>query len=125
MACKNYLLILMRRALYVAQRGLQFGIIHKRKSGWWIEQNRTGDVNINVTLRRVRATIVGEKKAINITNSECVLVALVIQHAKRMRHIPWSNVVSLALLHFSTLTHKRHKTLVNTQCVFVFSTNFV
>jgi hypothetical protein len=37
-----------------------------------------------------------------------VFVALVIQHAKRMRHITLSFVAGLALPHFSTLSHKWH-----------------
>jgi hypothetical protein len=43
-----------------------------------------------------------------ITYSECVSVALVIQHAKRMRRIILSSVACLTLLYFSTLSHKRH-----------------
>jgi hypothetical protein len=39
----------------------------------------------NVTVRRVRVTIIVMEK--HITYSECVSVALVIQYAKRMRHI--------------------------------------
>jgi hypothetical protein len=64
MACSNHLLILKRRALHVAQRGLKFGVIQKKKSRWWREQNKTGSlrVSINVTLRRVGATISAEKK---------------------------------------------------------------
>jgi hypothetical protein len=46
-------------------------------------------------------------KAISITYSECVSVALVIQHAKRMRRIILSSVVCPALPYFSTLSHKR------------------
>jgi hypothetical protein len=65
----------MRRALYVAHRALKFGVIHKRKIGWWKEQIKTGNIRINVILRRVPETIVAEKKAINITYSECVFVA--------------------------------------------------
>jgi len=41
----------------------------------------------NVTMRRVRATIRCCAKPTSITYSECVSVALCIQHAMRMRHI--------------------------------------
>ena len=37
-----------------------------------------------VTLRRVRVTTVAEKKKLSITYSECVSVALVIQHSRRL-----------------------------------------
>jgi hypothetical protein len=41
----------------------------------------------NVTLTRVRVTIVDRGKAIGIKYSVCVSVALVIQHAKRIFHV--------------------------------------
>ena len=44
----------------------------------------------------------------SITYSECVSVALVIRHAKRMRRIVLPSVASPALPYFSTLSHKRH-----------------
>jgi hypothetical protein len=68
-------------------------------------------------------------KAISVTYSECVFVALVIQHAKRMRRVILTSVASPALQHFSTLSHKRHdfrKSVVeHTMCVLIFSTAVV
>ena len=45
-------------------------------------------------------------KTISVTYSECESVALIIQHAKRMRRIVLLNVARLALHFFSTLSHK-------------------
>jgi hypothetical protein len=61
-----------------------------------------------VMLRRVRATIVAVNKATSIAYSQCVSLALVIRHAKRMCHIVLSTMACLALQKFSTLFHKRH-----------------
>jgi hypothetical protein len=61
-------------------------------------------------------------KTISSTYSECTSVALDIQHVMRMRRLNrhlWR--VRPALLHFSTLSHKRHnfrKKLLNVKCVF-------
>jgi hypothetical protein len=68
-------------------------------------------------------------KAISITYSECVSVALVIQHGKRMRCIILESVASLSLPYFSTLPHKRHdfrgeKNIEHKICVFDFLYNF-
>jgi hypothetical protein len=56
-------------------------------------------------------------------------VALLIQHAKRMRHIVPSFVASLAPPHFSTLSHKRHdyreKVPEYKMCVLILSTTFI
>ena len=59
----------------------------------------------------------------------CVHVALLIQHAIRMRHIVTSFVASLTPPHFSTLSHKRYDFRKNVtehkMCVLIFSTIFV
>jgi hypothetical protein len=68
-------------------------------------------------------------KAISITYSECLSVALVIQHAQRMRRIILSSVACPGLPYSSTLSHKwrdiRKKKLLNIKCVLTFSTTFV
>jgi ribosomal protein L20 len=68
-------------------------------------------------------------KGIGTTYSECLFLALVIQHAMRMRRIILSSVACLALKSFSTLSHKRHvfrKKKVNEHniCVFIFIFKF-
>jgi hypothetical protein len=58
-------------------------------------------------------------KAVNISFSECVPVAFVIQNEMRMRRIILSSVACLALLYFSTLSHKWHdlgKLIENKMC---------
>jgi hypothetical protein len=66
----------------------------------------------------------GSGKVISITYSDCMSVALGIQHTKRMRHIIVSFVACVVSPSFSTLSHTRHdirKQLLNIQYVFLFS----
>jgi hypothetical protein len=64
----------------------------------------------------------------SITYFECVSVSVVIQHAKRMRHIILPSVACLALQNISTISHKRHdfrKNVLEHQMCFDFLYNFV
>jgi hypothetical protein len=65
----------------------------------------------------------------SIAYCELVSVALVIQNAKRMRHVTLSVLVCLAVPYFSTLSHKGRnflKTVIEREiCVLIFSTPFI
>jgi hypothetical protein len=65
-------------------------------------------------------------KAVSVTYSECVFVALVIRHAMRMRHVSCQ-----AVQYFSTLFHNQHnffkkkKVIEHKMCVLISFTNFI
>ena len=87
----------------------------------YLGMNKTG----NVTWRSFRLTLVAAENNRSITYSECVSVALIIQHAMRMRRTMSSSVACLTLHHFSEFSHKRYdlpeKKLLNPKSVFWFS----
>jgi hypothetical protein len=67
----------------------------------------TGNMHLNVTLRRLRETIFPVEKQC-VTYSEFMFVVLVIQLAKRMRRILSLSVACPNVQYFSTLSHQRH-----------------
>ena len=88
---------------------------------------RTGNVLVNVTLRRCNHCC--RAKTRSITYSECVSVASVIQHPNRMRRIVLLSVTCLAVVYFSTLSHKARcwgeKLIEHKIYVLILSANFV
>ena len=78
---------------------------------------------------RVRVTVAAVEKAIIIiiiiiiiiTYSECMFLALGIQHAKRMHRIILSSVVCTIFAHYLTNSTISVQTALNIKCVFLFS----
>ena len=87
----------------------------------------------NVTYKRNNKTRSGNHrcrgKDISITYSQCVSVALGIQHVMRMRHIILSPVACPALQYFSRLSQKgndfRKEVIERNTCVLIFSTTSI
>ena len=90
----------------------------------WLDScNKAGNVRITYTDAR-SCNHCCSGKEISVTYFQCVSVALIIQHAKRMRRIIFSFIVCLSLYTiFYTLSHKGHdfrkkKKLLNINCAF-------
>ena len=82
-------------------------------------------------LRDVCATIVAVAMQEVLTYSECVFVALGIQHAMHMQYVFICGLLSSTVFFFFTLSHKWHdffytKNLIECQmCVLISSATFV
>jgi hypothetical protein len=76
-----------------------------RRTQLTTQQERQYTYKRNIEVRSRNHTCRG--KTVSITYSVCVSVALVIQHATRMRGIILSSVACLAVPCFSTLSHER------------------
>jgi hypothetical protein len=94
-----------------------------------LKKNKTRNVCIHITLQHIFKTILAVEKQLSITHSQCMSVALVIQHAKRTYCIISQSEASLALPCFSTLYHTQHdiwkKVTEHQMCVLIFSTTCV
>ena len=117
--------------LYFTQSNYTFALTDKYEilvmnfgkiAGSYLQPN---NVRRNVTLRRFRVTIAAAEKAIRMTYSECVFMALGYQHAMGMRRIITCGL-SGSTIFFSYYLIKDTilKTkLLNIKCVFRFSVN--
>jgi hypothetical protein len=88
--------------------------------------DQTGNLHTNFNIAGLSPYHCCCGKAINITYSQCVSVALIIQHAERMLPIVLLSAAYLAVQYFSTLSHKRHDFRENVNehmmCASIFST---
>ena len=71
--------------------------------------NKAGNVRINVNSEARSCNNCYGGKAINVTYSGCVSVALIIQHVMCVGRSRLSSVTCLALPCFSTLNHRRQE----------------
>ena len=98
---------------------------------YWVVQCQTRQtmyVEHNTEVRSFHQFCCGQATSIKIFLVFLCILALVMWHAKRMRHIILISGVCPALPYFSTLSHKRHdfreKKILNLKCVFWYSLNF-
>ena len=99
---------------------------------WWYQRaqtnTKTGSVCVRINIEVSSRNHCCRGKAVSISHSECVCVALVIQYTVRMLRI-LSCVVCPAVSCFYTLSHKRHdfrENIIEYEVrVLIFCTNFV
>jgi len=70
--------------------------------------DQTGNVHIRFNIEGISPNHCCCGKVISIIYSQCVSVALITQHAERIRPVVLSSAVYLAVQYFPTLSHKRH-----------------
>jgi hypothetical protein len=79
----------------------------------YVESNTEAPSRNTVTVEKQQVLIIGlcacacMRVGARAHEHACERVALLIQHAKRVRHIVSSSLAFLAAPHFSTLSHKR------------------
>jgi hypothetical protein len=79
------------------------------------EINKTTDVGINATMRRLRETTFAVESSKRQILCECGSVALVIQHTMRMCRITLPCVTGMTVPNFTTRCHKRKEFLKGTE----------
>jgi hypothetical protein len=106
--------------------GHNIRMVHMKFGITYVNWNKTGNNRYNEARSRNHCC---SGKTVSIPHSECVSLALVIHHVKRMRRIVLSSVACPAILQFFTLFHKRHDFRENVtehkMCVLIFSTTFI
>jgi hypothetical protein len=101
-------LLLIMWWLFVAWKMCDISFyITKQCSGLYVHRKDTAAVLI-IKIEARSPDHCCQWKTVSLTFFECMSVALLIRHAKRMRRVMLSSEDCLTLLYISTLYHKRH-----------------